>query len=549
MVADALDAVAAAAHARAANAAAGQFAAKAVQYTPGPDESALVRRRIRAAELLFLAGDIERSLKHLEVLDVGRLATADLERALPLFLDMTDLVHGAAAATAIIARMVSGVSDDPRRRALVLALAADVIYGIPGGKRDAAIEAISCAEVAGPQASATLHRALINLVGAKVIAAEGLDAGLLDRAARLEAVLPAGRLYDSVDLFWSWSRYLEDLDTARAALQRCISRARNAGDDFALATFLSYLATTEVLAGDYPAAAAAVDTVESTSAWYGWPPSPWFIEPRSELLIAAGDLDSAIRLADEYLPDDAAALSARFMGACLRGRVSGWRGDHAATVRHLEQAARSADQYEWADPGVRNRLDIRLAEAYIATGRRGDARHISAWLSDVGERLGRPVLTGDAARIDALAAAAAGDLDTAAESARAAVTAHGGSPFRLELARSLLVLGQIERRRKARGRSRDALQRARDLAVEMGHRPLLAQIERELPRVAAQRSGTELTPTERRVAELIAAGVTNRDAAATLFVSVRTIETHVASIYRKLGVRTRAELARRLAPP
>ena len=65
--------------------------------------------------------------------------------------------------------------------------------------------------------------------------------------------------------------------------------------------------------------------------------------------------------------------------------------------------------------------------------------------------------------------------------------------------------------------------------------------------MAAERSGNELTATERRVADLIAAGATNRDAAAALFVSVRTIETHVASIYRKLGVRTRAELARRLA--
>ena len=76
-------------------------------------------------------------------------------------------------------------------------------------------------------------------------------------------------------------------------------------------------------------------------------------------------------------------------------------------------------------------------------------------------------------------------------------------------------------------------------------RRLLAAIEKELPRVAAERSGTELTATERHVADLIAAGATNRDAAAALFVSVRTIETHVASIYRKLGVRTRSELTRR----
>ena len=86
-----------------------------------------------------------------------------------------------------------------------------------------------------------------------------------------------------------------------------------------------------------------------------------------------------------------------------------------------------------------------------------------------------------------------------------------------------------------------------ELAADMGHRPLLAQIEQEMPRIAAQRSGTQLTATEQRVADLIAAGATNKDAATALFVSVRTIETHVASIYRKLGVRTRTELARR--PP
>jgi len=61
------------------------------------------------------------------------------------------------------------------------------------------------------------------------------------------------------------------------------------------------------------------------------------------------------------------------------------------------------------------------------------------------------------------------------------------------------------------------------------------------------RSGAGLTPAEQRVADLIAGGATNRDAAAALFVSVRTVETHVASIYRKLGVRTRVELTHKLS--
>ena len=190
-VAEALEAAADAAHARAANAAAAQFAAQAVAFTPASDAAALVRRRIRAGELLFLAGEVEPSLEHVEALDTERLTTEDLERALPLLVDLTDLVHGDAAATAIVTRAVDTAGTDPRRRALVLALASDWVYGIRGGRRAAATEAISCAEAAGPAASPVLHRALINLVVAKVFAAEGLDAELLERAGRLEAGLPA----------------------------------------------------------------------------------------------------------------------------------------------------------------------------------------------------------------------------------------------------------------------------------------------------------------------------------------------------------------------
>jgi DNA-binding CsgD family transcriptional regulator len=231
----------------------------------------------------------------------------------------------------------------------------------------------------------------------------------------------------------------------------------------------------------------------------------------------------------------------------VRGKISTWQGDPAAAVRHLERAASLADKRDWADPGVRHRLDHLLAEAYVTVGRPEDAQRISAWLRGLGLRLDRPALIGDAWRIDALAAAVTGNLTAAAGAAQAAVEAHELSPLRPELARSLLVLGQVERRRRARGRSRAALERARDLAATMGHQPLLAQIEAELPRTAPARSGAELTGAEQRVADQLAAGATSREAAAALFISVRTVDTHVASIYRKLGIRSRSQLRRALA--
>jgi len=113
--------------------------------------------------------------------------------------------------------------------------------------------------------------------------------------------------------------------------------------------------------------------------------------------------------------------------------------------------------------------------------------------------------------------------------------------------RSLLVLGRIEWRRKARGQARATLREALELATELGHRPLLTKIEQEVTRVGARRSKLTLTATEQRVAQLIVGGATNRDAAEKLFVSSRTIESHVVSIYRKLGVHSRRELIRRIA--
>jgi DNA-binding NarL/FixJ family response regulator len=496
--------------------------------------------------LLFLAGEIEPSLRQLEVLDIDELGTPDLERALPVLLDMADLVQGAEAATAILTRAVAAAGDDPRRRAIVLALASDYSYGIPGRRRAAAAEAISCAEIAGLDATPALHRALINLAVAKVYAAEGLDTSTLDRAERLEPALATVQLHDTADLHRGiWSALLDDVETARAALGRCADRARAAGDDYPLSIFLSYLATVEELAGDFAAATALLEAERAVAQWHDWPLSAWHVKPRCDLLIAVGNLDEAVRMADEHLPDDdSVTVVARFAGACVRGKANMWRGDHEAATRHLTRAAEHADQMEWRDPGLRDRVDTELAATSVAVGHLEDAMRTAAWLREVGGRLGRLALLGDGDRIEALVLARQGDLDAAAASARGAVTAHAASPLRVELARSLLVLGRIERRRKARREARGAFQQALHLATDCGHRPLAAQIEHELARVAAARSGTELTTTEQRVADLISEGGTNREIAAALFVSVRTVETHVASIYRKLGVRSRAELVR-----
>jgi DNA-binding CsgD family transcriptional regulator len=547
-VADMLDAAAAAAHAKAANTAAGKFAAQAVTFTPASDTKALTRRRIRAGELLDRASDLAGARAQFEALDLDSLPTADLERVLPTLVDAVEYLGEQATATAMITRALKTAGDDSRRRALALSLASDFSYGIQGKRRESAIEAIRCAEAAGPAANRSLHRALVNLAGEKTIAGEGLDGELLDRASRLERCLPNVPLYATADFYrGAWSRLTENLEAVRTALLGCIDQAREAGEDLTLALFLSYLAVTEELAGDYAKAAGLLAEVRTLEAAYDWPPSPWLLEPQCKLLIAAGNPGEAVRLADAYLPeDDRQQFTIKFTGACLRGKASWWAGDLPTAVRHLELAARYADESGWQDPGARSRIDPLLAEAYLATGRVAEAARISAWLHEAGTRMNRPTLVGDAHRIDALAAAANGDLAAAAQAAQAAVAAHEQSPLRPVLARSLLVLGRIERQRGDRPASRAALRRSRDLALVIGHQPLLASIKKESPRAALSpaQAGNALTEAERRVADQISRGATSREAAAALFLSVRTVDGHVASICRKLGVRSRSELRR-----
>jgi DNA-binding CsgD family transcriptional regulator len=551
VVAAALDAAAEAAYGRAARSHAGKYAAQAVTFTPEDDDAALVRRRIRAGELLSIAGELTESLEYLEPLDVGALPTPDAERVVPLLTDFLEFVRGQAAATAVLttaldaarsARSADGTVDD-RRMALLLSLACDPVYGLRDGRRAAAVEAIRHAEAAGPDANASLHRALVYLAYAKGNDDGAVDAALLDRAERLEPLLSGLPVYATADkLRGELHRYTDDLEASRAAYGRLLARAREAGDEFAVASFLASLATTEQLAGDHVAARKAIQESDTIFASYDWPMYPTALEPRVMLLIADGELDEALRLTDEHLP-----ARSRFMGSALRGKISAAAMDAAGVVRNMELAARFADEVGHLEPGARSRIDHMLGEAYAITGRPERAAAISARLRDLGVRAGRPTLTGDADRIDALIAAAAGGLGAAAELAQAAIAAHEQSQLRPELARSLAVLGRIERRRKARAHSRDALRRALDLAREIGHQPLLTSIEAELPRTVAARSDSALTDAERRVAEQIVGGTTSREAAEKLFISARTVEAHLASIYRKLGVHSRSELRRALS--
>ena len=289
--------------------------------------------------------------------------------------DVTDLIHGPAAAAALVARMVERRGSDPG--------GARWCWRWPPISRTASAAAAGRGRGRDPlRRGGGPRRRRLAAPGAgqpgswpRSPRARAWIPGLLERAgAAGTRGRRVPRLHDTADLNRGlWSRFVEDLETARAALRRSIARARDAGEDFALATFLSYLAATEELAGDYAAAADALGRRPTqVAAWHDWPPSPWHHEPRCELLIAPGEPGRGVR---PGRPAPArrcgASRRAAFSGRCVRGRSAPGSGDPPPRWSHLERAAASADECDWADPGVRYRLDHLLAEAYVGVGRPG----------------------------------------------------------------------------------------------------------------------------------------------------------------------------------
>jgi DNA-binding CsgD family transcriptional regulator len=153
----------------------------------------------------------------------------------------------------------------------------------------------------------------------------------------------------------------------------------------------------------------------------------------------------------------------------------------------------------------------------------------------------------------ALQALAAVDHGRAPEALEGALELSEQHSFALERARSFVLLGAHERRRGHRRRSEQLLNHGLEAARECGAVLVAERARDELvaiglsPRPRNPSAADALTPAERRVAELAVDGMTNREIAQSLFVSLRTIETHLTHCYQKLGIDSRAQLAEALA--
>ena len=372
--------------------------------------------------------------------------------------------------------------------------------------------------------------------------------GLADRA------LADGRLSpDQSALYVAVTALLAcgELDIAERYLERGLTAALNRGLRLPVALVRGYLAKVALFRGDL------ADTQVHVEAGIEVAPGPHFALPllRSssiEYLLEQGDLMGAGQTLKECdLPGDGDMPESGLYLWLLyaRGRLRLAAGEYQAALGDFSECGRR--YHEWA-PGL---LDLpwrsQAAEALVRLGQPAEADRLVQRELRLARSFGAARPLGIALTSAALLAGGEAALPLAQE----AVAVLESSPARLELARAQEVLGTALTRQGSRGPGRQALRGALQLALEC-HATALAERVRGRLTSGGGRSPRmwltgvhSLTPAERRVAQLVATQLTNRQVAETLFVTEKTVEAHLNRVYRKLQVNSRWQLKNKLDEP
>jgi DNA-binding CsgD family transcriptional regulator len=341
------------------------------------------------------------------------------------------------------------------------------------------------------------------------------------------------------------------LSEARQRLNTLRDWSSERADESDLAWLACTLSWCETMSGNLGAAAALADEAEllarlaGTQSVHGWALSQRALVAAHQGLPEQTRRDSARALSvaegtDYVLP--------RMWAPTALGLLELSLGDFSAAWRACAPLTEFVEINGIPEPIPPACGLLASIEALIGLGDFDRADRLTASFEQRARDLDRPWALATSARCRGLLLAARGDVASAADALERAMVEHGRMDMPFELARTLLVQGQLYRRLREKRLAAAALKRAHELFDSMGAQ-IWAHIARaEQSRVGLRAAPTSLTATEERVARLAASGLTNRAIAATLFISPKTVEANLARIYAKLRVRSRVELARQLAP-
>ncbi|HZP53067.1 LuxR C-terminal-related transcriptional regulator [Actinocrinis sp.] len=519
----------------------------ACSRTPPSEAETLAVRRIAFGRLLYSAGDAPGALAELQsladTLPVGltraralfhlmyvtRLS-GQLGRAIDQGLQAIENAAGHPQFQAEVYELLSRVSDNDIERKLALARS-----GI------AAVQ-----QVADPDPHVLFH-ARAALVEAEFYTGLGIHLERLDglNPPPRRDFPPVRTAVAGEDLIGRLLTYDGRIDEGLRVLRGMYERAM-VENRSVLPAILGWMAEGEIMAGRFHAAAEltreAIERAQQIGAPGG---NPWEVGFHAVALAMLGRLDEAEAAATGVVTmaqadpgidlDQAPALLGLGLVALARGRFA----DAAAHLRRLDHAKHEA--------GIREpRLCAHagdLIDALAGVGELAEAAVVLARLdAEARSCAGRWPLA-LAARGEAVLCAAHGELDPALASVQRALALLANLPLAFEHARTLLLAGQIHRRRREKALARKALTEALAAFTDL-QTPIWAERTRaELARIPQRHSDPGLTPTEQTIAQLAVRGLSNREIADRVFLSPKTVEVNLTRIYRKLGVRSRTALA------
>ncbi|MBB5161602.1 LuxR family transcriptional regulator [Mycobacterium sp. AZCC_0083] len=378
----------------------------------------------------------------------------------------------------------------------------------------------------------------------------GIDEASLTRALELEQVnddVPMPFSASAVEaLILAYTGRIDEARTRmRAVYERCVER----GADRNVLVVAEYCALIEMWSGNLTEAAVMADAaIERAQQLGGGTVDVIGLSIRAAVHAHAGhgtealaDVDAALRAAQACgapRMTEWPLMAKGFMEVSL-GRYDDAVVTFAPMVSRLGIIPGTEIMSGWYLPNA--------AEAMVALSRLDEAEPLIEALERNGAEHDRPWMLAAGARCRALWLAANGDVDAALESVNRAMAEHDRTPMRFERARTRLLLGKLQRRRRLKDAASKTLAEALAEFEEVGAPWWADHVRAELARTNVRpNSAVALTPSEQRVADLAASGMTNRDVAATLFIGIKTVEHNLSRVYNKLGIRSRAELGRRM---
>lgn len=410
-------------------------------------------------------------------------------------------------------------------------------------------EALMAARSAGPDVEAQVRPALAWVRALKgrsvddLTRSRGSQGGtfaLSDEVARVQAIRLAFR---------------GENRQAQARFDALRARAEERGELQTMVALQLQLCEVELRAGHVPEAARLVDDFEDLLDQTIVADGPRGYVARLRALLAAvkGDPSDAVRwgrlvLDDQLLPSGPVSPGwDKLEAERALGIAASLDGDSNRAVQHLQRVWDHNRREHVLDPGAFP-VAGDLVDALVATERYQEARNVIEELTRLSLEQEHPWGLLTARRGESLLELTTSDIyvETAAARLEEAATGYGSLDLEFEMARSLLSLGMVQRRFKKWGAARSSLERAAEIFDDGGSPGWANRAREELKRLSGRRAGppNELTPTETRVVRLAANGMSNKQIAAELFVTVNTVEGHLSRAYAKLGVSSRAQLTR-----